>query len=117
MVARQRSGLRTPEVAATCSAYDDRSGLYRYFRVSKPPRMAPYAGRLQHPLGSPVLEALPRLPRGAQQIGTGRQPIGTLVKLGGVGDVAGLVVPLVIVAGLAYLFSRGPSRQYYEEGR
>lgn len=92
--------------------------MYNYYSVARPPKLAPYAGRLQHPLGSPVLEALPRLPRGARPIGRGRRPIGTLTQLGSNGgSAAGLLVPIAGLALLVFLLTRGPSRQTYERYR
>lgn len=60
------------------SVFDERTGSYSYYRVPAPPRKG--WTMTSSPLGTPVRDALPRLPRGAVRVGRGPMPVGAVVQ-------------------------------------
>jgi len=78
---KRRSSLalsprEVPNVSKVCSVYRPDEGLYDYYFVRKPPR--PSQAQSTNPIGLPLEDALPALPRPARRIGQGALPIGTI---------------------------------------
>ena len=68
----------------------------------------------RNPVGTPLDNALPRLPFGARKVGSGEAARGTVVRSGrvGLGDITGLnatqlSLVAAIIAGAIYLGRRG----------
>ena len=60
------------------SVYNENTGMYDYFQLSKRPGK-PWTMR-GNPVGTPVQDALPKLPRNARWMGQGERALGTVAR-------------------------------------
>jgi hypothetical protein len=62
------------------SVYDEQTGLYNYYRTPAGERLGRPWTMLGNPVGTPVQDALPKLPTGSRYIGRGERALGTIAQ-------------------------------------
>ena len=62
------------------SVYDEESGHYDYYRIPRGQRPGRPWTLTGNPVGTPVQDALPKLPRGSVWAGRGERALGTVAQ-------------------------------------